>query len=139
MFGKKNPPPIKSLIAEGTTVQGDLQFSEGLRLDGQVRGRLSASQERPSILVVSEQAVVDGAVSADHIIVNGRITGPVHARQMLELQPKARINGDVTYRNLEMHMGAVVHGTLIPNLETLEEPPQIPPQASLTNDSVENS
>ncbi len=139
MFGKKNPPPIKSLIADGTVVQGDLQFAEGLRLDGQVRGRLSATEDRPSILVIAEQAVVDGSVSADHIIVNGCVNGPVAARQMLELQPKARINGDVTYRNLEMHMGALVHGTLIPQLEPAKEAAQITTQASLTNDSAENS
>lgn len=139
MFGKKNPPPIKSLIAEGTFVLGDLQFAEGLRLDGQVRGRLSASEDRPSILVISEQALVDGSVTADHIIVNGTVNGPVLARQMLELQPKARINGDVTYRNLEMHMGALVHGTLIPQLEPAKSGDRIPPQASLTNDSAENS
>ena len=139
MFGKKNPPPIKSLIAEGTLVEGDLQFTEGLRLDGQVRGKVLASVERPSILVISEHAVVEGSVAADHIIVNGRINGPVLARQMLELQPKARITGDVTYQNLEMHMGAIVHGTLIPQLESTPPQAAIALQANMANDHDKNS
>ena len=139
MFGKKNPPPIKSLIADGTLVEGDLQFTEGLRLDGQVRGKVLASVERPSILVISEHAVVEGSVAADHIIVNGRINGPVLARQMLELQPKARITGDVTYQNLEMHMGAIVHGTLIPQLESTPPQAAIALQANVANDHDKNS
>lgn len=139
MFGKKNPPPIKSLIAEGTLVEGDLQFAEGLRLDGQVRGKVLASVDRPSILVISEHAVVEGSVAADHIIVNGRINGPVLARQMLELQPKARITGDVTYQNLEMHTGAIVHGTLIPQLESTPPQAAIALQTNVANDHDENS
>lgn len=139
MFGKKNPPPIKSLIADGTLVEGDLQFTEGLRLDGQVRGKVLAGVDRPSILVISEHAVVEGSVAADHIIVNGRINGAVLARQMLELQPKARITGDVTYQNLEMHMGAIVHGTLIPQLESTPPQAAIALQANVANDHDKNS
>jgi cytoskeletal protein CcmA (bactofilin family) len=33
---------------------------------------------------------------------------------MLELQPKARIEGDVHYRALEMHQGAIISGQLRP-------------------------
>lgn len=43
--------------------------------------------------------------------------GPVHANLMLELQPKARIEGDVHYRALEMHQGAMIAGQLSPCVE----------------------
>jgi cytoskeletal protein CcmA (bactofilin family) len=42
------------------------------------------------------------------------VNGPVAARDSLELQPKARIVGDVQYRVLEMHVGAFVQGRLEP-------------------------
>ena len=45
---------------------------------------------------------------ADHIIINGTIKGSVSARLMLELQPNARIEGDVEYGALEMHQGALI-------------------------------
>jgi cytoskeletal protein CcmA (bactofilin family) len=45
--------------------------------------------------VIAESAVVDGEVRADHIIINGVVNGAVHAKMLLELQPKARIRGDV--------------------------------------------
>ncbi|MEJ6021786.1 bactofilin family protein [Ramlibacter sp. PS4R-6] len=114
MFGKKAPPPIKSLIAQGTRIDGHLKFTDGLRVDGEIAGNVTADTETNSMLVISEQASVHGEVSADHVIINGTVKGPVHARELLELQPRARIEGDVHYRVLEMHQGAVIAGTLKP-------------------------
>jgi len=114
MFNRKKQPAIKSLVAEGSQIDGHFTFSDGLRLDGSLTGIVTGLADRPSILVISESAVVTGAVQADHIIINGRVDGPVHARVMLELQPKARITGDVSYKLLEMHQGATVAGRLCP-------------------------
>lgn len=114
MFGKKKQPPIRSLIAHGTAIEGHLRFTDGLRVDGSVVGDIRASGEGPSILVVSESAEVSGEISASHVIVNGMVRGPVHATELLELQPKARIEGDVYYKALEMHQGAVIAGQLKP-------------------------
>ena len=64
--------------------------------------------------MISETASVTGAVHADHIIISGAVNGPVHARVLLELQPKAKIEGDVHYLALEMHQGAIIAGQLRP-------------------------
>ena len=114
MFGKKAQPPIKSLIAQGTRIEGNMKFNEGLRVDGEVFGDIQASPDESSLLVISEAAIVQGAIQADHVIINGTVRGPVHARELLELQPKARIEGDVSYVALEMHQGAVISGQLRP-------------------------
>ncbi len=116
MFNRKKQPPIKSLIAHGSQINGNYIFSEGLRVDGGVTGNIRSSDEQPSILVVSETAVVTGEIRADHIIVNGQVNGPVFASVMLELQPKARIVGDVHYIALEMHQSATISGLLRPSL-----------------------
>jgi cytoskeletal protein CcmA (bactofilin family) len=115
MFQKK-PPAIKSLIAQGTQVQGHVRFTDGLRIDGSVTGNVRAPDETPSMLVISESATVTGEVHADHIVINGTVKGPIHAGVMLELQPKARIEGDVHYAAIEMHQGALVAGQLRPLL-----------------------
>ena len=122
MFGKKAQPPIKSLIAHGSRVEGNLKFTEGLRIDGEVVGDIRAMTEEPSMLVISEASVVQGAIMADHVIINGTVRGPVHARELLELQPKAHIEGDVSYRALEMHQGAVISGSLRPLAVDEEKP-----------------
>ncbi|MFM1908394.1 MAG: hypothetical protein RLZZ591_2071 [Pseudomonadota bacterium] len=122
MFNKKKQPPIKSLIAEGTQIQGHLRFSDGLRVDGDITGDLLALEGRPSLLVISESATVTGTVKADHIIVNGHVRGPLYANVLLELQPKARIEGDLAYAALEMHQGALVSGLLRPEGVGEEKP-----------------
>jgi cytoskeletal protein CcmA (bactofilin family) len=114
VFNRKKQPPIKSLIAQGSRIEGNLLFGEGLRVDGEVVGDIRASEDRASILVVSESATVRGAIHADHVIINGQVFGPVFAGELLELQPKARIEGDVHYKALEMHQGALITGQLLP-------------------------
>ncbi|GAB3651037.1 bactofilin family protein [Ramlibacter alkalitolerans] len=114
MFGKKAQPPIKSLIAQGTHIDGNMKFNEGLRVDGEVFGDIHATSEDGSLLVISEAAVVQGGIVADHVIINGTVRGPVHARELLELQPRAKIDGDVSYVALEMHQGATICGSLKP-------------------------
>ena len=121
MFGQKKPPSIRTLIGEGTVIRGELRFSDGLRIDGEVHGDVVAADDARSVLVVSEKACVNGSVTASHVIINGQVNGPVTAIDLLELQPKAAIVGDVTYEVLEMHQGATIHGELRP-LKAQEKP-----------------
>ena len=121
MFGKKKQPPIKSLIAQGTCIEGSLKFTDGLRIDGEVTGDIVAIEGGASILVISETASITGRIFAEHVVINGRVIGPVHASELLELQPKANIAGDVSYKALEMHQGAVIFGQLRPTNMALEE------------------
>lgn len=115
MFSKKPAAPkeIGSLIGAGTTVTGDVLFTGGLRIDGVVKGAVRCTDgEKGGMLVISEHGTVEGEVRTAHLVVAGRIVGPVYASELVELQPKARVTGDVHYRALEMHHGAVVEGTL---------------------------
>jgi cytoskeletal protein CcmA (bactofilin family) len=112
--GKPRAPTIRTLVGEGTCVEGEIRFVEGLRIDGHVRGDLLAQGSEPSLVVVSDRASVHGSIHAGHVIISGEVHGPVHAHQLLELQAKARIVGDVRYGALEMHQGATISGDLKP-------------------------
>ena len=114
MFGKKNQPPIRTLVGEGTVILGELRFTDGLRSAGEVIGDVTAAGDASSILVISEKARVTGKVSGGHVIINGSVNGPVRSTELLELQPKAVIVGDVRYEVLEMHQGATIDGELRP-------------------------
>jgi len=112
---KKRSAPqkrIDSLIGAGTVVNGDVTFTGGLRIDGEVLGNVIAANGDPSTLVISEKARVGGEIRVSHVVINGKVDGPVTADDYLELQPKARLTGDVTYKTLEMHVGAVLRGRL---------------------------
>lgn len=116
MFSKtshKAQSRIDSLIGAGTRVEGNVSFNGGLRVDGEISGNVTAGGDQPSTLVISEQARIEGEITVSHLVVNGTIIGPVHSSDFLELQPKARVTGDVEYNTIEMHLGAVVQGRLI--------------------------
>jgi cytoskeletal protein CcmA (bactofilin family) len=120
-FTKRRPPPIRSLVGDGTVLTGSLRFREGLRIDGQVHGDVIAEGEGRSILVIGDNGCVSGRVVASHVIISGEVRGPLHSTELLELQPKARVFGDVRYELLEMHPGAMVEGDLKP-LKNADKP-----------------
>lgn len=109
----KSQVRIDSLIGAGTRIEGNVTFTGGLRIDGEVRGNISAG-DQPGTLVISEHARVEGEIRVSHLVVNGQVDGPVFSSEFLELQPRARVLGDVQYNSLEMHLGAVVEGRLLP-------------------------
>ena len=116
MFRKQANKPqnrIDSLIGAGTRIEGNVSFVGGLRVDGEIKGNVTATGDQPSTLVVSEQARIDGEIRVSHLVVNGAINGPVFSAEFLELQAHSRVKGDVHYNSLEMHLGAVVEGRLV--------------------------
>ena len=119
--GSKPQNRIDSLIGAGTTIEGNILFSGGLRVDGQVRGNISTAGEQSSTLVLSEQARIEGEIHVSHVVINGTIVGPLHAAEYVELQAKANVTGDVHYRTLEMQLGAVLQGRLIYDAEVKSE------------------
>lgn len=116
MFSSNQSKPqnrIDSLVGFGTRIEGDVSFSGGLRVDGEIIGKVIADPSKPSTLVLSEHARVQGEINVTHLVVNGAIVGPVHVAEYLELQSKAKVIGDVHYKTLEIQLGAIVEGKLI--------------------------
>ena len=116
MFSKASNKPqnrIDSLIGNGTRVDGNVSFVGGLRVDGEIKGNVTASGDQPSTLVISEHARIEGEITVSHLVVNGTVIGPIHSSGFLELQTRARVTGDVEYNTTEMQLGAVVQGRLI--------------------------
>lgn len=116
MFGKKTGTPqnqIDSLIGAGTHIHGDINFSGGVRIDGRITGNITALGDKPSTLVLSDQAVVEGVIQVSHAVINGTVVGAIKASEYVELQAKARITGDVHYKTMEIQLGASVHGMLL--------------------------
>jgi cytoskeletal protein CcmA (bactofilin family) len=116
MFGNKHSKPqtqIDTLIGANAVIGGDISFNGGLRVDGKVNGNVIATPGKPSTLVLSEHAQVNGEVRVTHLVTNGTINGPVSASEYLELQGKARVTGNVHYKTLQIQLGAIIEGQLI--------------------------
>jgi len=119
MFGrrKQTSTRIDTLLGRTANLNGDLDFSGGLHLDGRVNGNVRSTAPDGGALSVSETGFIEGRVEVTSIVMNGTVNGDMHARERLVLGGKARVNGNVYYGVIEMAPGAVITGKLIPLTE----------------------
>ena len=116
MFGKKkafSSARIDTLVGQGTEINGDLEFTGGLHIDGRINGNVVAEEGSSSILILSEFGHIEGEVKVPNMVLNGKIVGDVYGSTRVELAPKSRINGSVYYNLIEMAIGAEVNGGLV--------------------------
>ena len=111
--GKSKPQRIDTLIGAGTRIVGNVQFTGGFHLDGQIQGNVDASSESGATLSVSDAGVVEGSVAVPNVILNGTVKGDILAHERVELGATARVTGNVYYGLIEMEMGAEINGKLI--------------------------
>jgi cytoskeletal protein CcmA (bactofilin family) len=109
---------VDTIIGQQTRIEGNIHFSGGLLIDGQVKGGVIAEADSTSVLTVSEHGSIEGDVRVPTVILNGKVTGDVRSAERIELAAKARVDGDVYYNLIEMAMGAAVNGSLVHNAET---------------------
>jgi cytoskeletal protein CcmA (bactofilin family) len=128
MFGrrKQTSTRIDTLLGRTATLNGDLDFSGGLHLDGRVNGNVRSTAPDGGALSVSESGFIEGRVEVTSIVMNGTVNGDMHARERLVLGEKARVNGNVYYGVIEMAPGAVITGKLIPLVSNAASPTDSP-------------
>jgi cytoskeletal protein CcmA (bactofilin family) len=116
MFGRESrrSTRIDILIGKTARIQGDVDFSGGLHLDGQVTGNVRAQGEEESSLSVSETGCIDGSVISPSVVLDGTVRGDIHARTRLILGAHAKVQGDVYYGVIETSLGAEILGRLVP-------------------------
>jgi len=116
VFGRRKVTStrIDTLLGKSANLQGDLEFSGGLHLDGRVNGNVRSNAADGGALSVSESGFIEGRVEVTNIVMNGTVNGDMVARDRLVLGEKARVNGNVHYGVIEMAPGAVITGKLIP-------------------------
>jgi cytoskeletal protein CcmA (bactofilin family) len=128
MFSKKKTAGIRqtklaTLIAHDVRITGDLVFSDGLRMDGHVKGNVSGETGAQTLLVLSDRGSIEGNVHGYDVVVNGRIVGDVIADHFVELQSNAHVTGNICYQQLRMDCGASVDGKLTRREASQSAPP----------------
>src|SRR3984957_673454 len=69
--------------------------------------------EAGDFLAEGEQGLIEGAVIASNVLLNGIVKGDIEAGDRLELGSKARVLGNVRYAVIETAVGAQINGKLI--------------------------
>jgi len=132
MFGrrKQTSTRIDTLLGKTATLNGDLEFSGGLHLDGRVNGNVRSNADDGGALSVSESGFIEGNVEVTNIVMNGTVNGDMHARDRLVLGGSAQVNGNVHYGVIEMAPGAVITGKLIPLAKGQAVSPETPAESA---------
>jgi len=110
---KQKVEKVDTLVGTHTELRGDIIYKGGLHVDGKIKGNVIADDESSTILVLSESGTIEGEVKVPYIVINGSVSGDLHAQESVELGANARINGNVYYNKIEMAMGAEVNGSLV--------------------------
>jgi cytoskeletal protein CcmA (bactofilin family) len=115
MFKQKQSKNAKvdTLIGPKTRINGDVEFSGGLHLDGYITGNVKGDSAAGTFLSVSQQGSIEGSVFAPNVILNGVVKGDIEAGERVELGAKARVLGNVNYTIIETAVGAQINGKLI--------------------------
>jgi cytoskeletal protein CcmA (bactofilin family) len=104
---------VDTLIGKHSRVVGDILYTGGVHVEGEVEGNLMAEEVDKGFVVVSETGLVKGEIRGPTVIVYGTVNGDVYATGTIELAATAKIKGSVYYNLLEMTTGAEVNGNLI--------------------------
>jgi cytoskeletal protein CcmA (bactofilin family) len=106
---RKSDVEFSSYISEGTEIHGAYSGKTDLFIAGVLHGDVDVN----GTVMVSDAAVVHGAVSAVTVVVGGRVTGNVKAKRGVEIRPKAVIGGSVAAREVFVAVGAKVGGEIV--------------------------
>lgn len=95
-------------IAHGTTVEGKITGGTSVGIDGLVKGEINVSSK----VIVGETGEIKGNIRADDVIIAGKISGNLEARNILEAQPTGQIFGDINASRLVIADGVLFEGNI---------------------------
>lgn len=97
---------LNTIIGKGSTITGDLNIQNSLRVDGTVKGNIKCSDT----VVLGKGGVIEGEVNAKNVMVAGNIMGNVITEGKVVLEPTSSVVGDVKAVRLVVDEGAVFDG-----------------------------
>lgn len=98
----------RSVIGQGLRVTGNIACDGELQVEGTIDGDIDCKS-----IVVGDLARVNGAVTAERVVVNGNITGNIYGLHV-KLQANAQVKGEIQHGTLAVEQGAIFDGTSRP-------------------------
>jgi cytoskeletal protein CcmA (bactofilin family) len=98
-----------TVVGQGARIEGTLVSAGSLRIDGQVKGKVTAEGD----VGLSAQSRVEADVTAQNVTVGGQLRGNIVAKGKAELVRGGRVEGNITARTLVIAEGALFSGQSI--------------------------
>jgi cytoskeletal protein CcmA (bactofilin family) len=105
-FGKDNRDAIVSLLGEGVEITGEISFTNGLRVDGTINGKIHSE----AALVIGPKGRVQGQILIRRVSINGEFRGDIHASERVEIHREGKVYGDLYTPCLIIEAGALFEG-----------------------------
>jgi cytoskeletal protein CcmA (bactofilin family) len=112
------------LIGRGIEVSGDIFFSDQLRVDGKVEGKISSES---GTLVIGESGRIEAEVDVGTCVIQGALHGNLIARTKVEMHRSGRVHGDLITPVLVVEEGAVFNGAIKMGQESNRKLEEVPP------------
>lgn len=97
-----------SIIASGMTITGDVESGGIVKVDGRIEGSVTGARQ----VLLGHGGEIRGNVVAEEIVIGGTVDGSVNARERLELQSSAIVNGDIETKSIVVLEGAKINGVV---------------------------
>ncbi|WP_455371496.1 bactofilin family protein [Petrachloros mirabilis] len=96
-----------TLLAKGVQLRGEIRVEGTVRIDGRLEGDIHTKGQ----VIIGEEGLVQGTITAGTVVSSGRIKATVNAVERVQLLKTAVLIGEVHTPVLMMEDGAKLQGT----------------------------
>ena len=96
-----------SVVGPGTRIEGTVVAAGSLRVEGEVKGKITAERE----VTLSPQGRVEANIQAGSIVLAGQVKGNLAAKGDVSLPADSRLDGNIRAHNVDV--GGVVKGDIV--------------------------
>jgi cytoskeletal protein CcmA (bactofilin family) len=116
------PNTAKNVLTSAVEIKGNLKFTGELSFDGKLDGEIHTD----GILNLGDSAVINGNINAQSVVVRGKITGNINAKEKIEIKAKAELFGDIRATKLVVEEGVTFVGKTEVNPNKVSPTPPVP-------------
>jgi len=119
-----NAASSKNVLSADVEIKGNIKFSGELAMDGKLDGEIQTE----GVLQLGDSAVINGNITAQSVVVRGKVHGNISAREKIEIKSKAELFGDIRASKLVIEEGVTYVGKteVNPNKVSPTAPPVRP-------------
>jgi len=96
------------VITVDSAMQGSLTFKDPVHL--RINGRFEGTLEAQGVLEIGEEATVEATITAEDILIFGKVRGDIVATKRVALRSHAVLDGNIKTPTLTIEEGALFQG-----------------------------